>query len=493
MSWIEASPHLTHVHVTPISLPLLTSSLSAAPSLVNLTSLGCILLEATNASFWGPLLSVLEAKGAVGRNGRIHTLSVCIDVDDMEPDGILTSLRALATAIRRLAGEGIWAADSQVTAIPVTSWEDHIMANVVNQRDHGADSTAAQSSSSAAAVCEPSVGGGRRAPLFPNMVLTDDHDDDASGEMADKKPTQRPFQLLVCTPDSFDERLLRLDLKAFDVLPKKIVREMARVAESMKVKTVSVAAPAAARGSFGDYVFESLTQLIIKDSLLTNGMLPSLLATPCNRFPRLRIVFIMTPSIHLVREGGVRELLEPAKGQVEKIIVALTDFPSRYDTSYGTGQPPPSEAAPGLLAQLALESLDVTGHVDKVVLDFMPAQPIGAFRPETCPINHLFATPELAARLPPIKALIISTPYCVHDRFGSVQTDFIMTVINNTCRLMTVQFGEEVTQHLVVGSPHLLRHSPAYLASAAVDDALTSAGSPFVVVRTDDNTLTLER
>mmetsp|Transcript_19355 Transcript_19355/g.55511 ORF Transcript_19355/g.55511 Transcript_19355/m.55511 type:complete len:82 (-) Transcript_19355:902-1147(-) len=47
-------------------------------------------------------------------------------------------------------------------------------------------------------------------------------------------------------------------------------------------------------------------------------MLPSLLATPCNRFPRLRIVFIMTPSIHLVREGGVRELFEPVKGQLKK-------------------------------------------------------------------------------------------------------------------------------------------------------------------------------
>ncbi|CEM29367.1 unnamed protein product [Vitrella brassicaformis CCMP3155] len=490
MSWIEASPHLTHLHVRLFGLPFFTYFLSAAPSLTNLTSLGCILLTETNPSSWEPLLSVLEAKGAVG---RIETLGVCLDVVGLEPDGILTILRALDTAIRRLAGLGISAADTQVTAIPVTSWDDNIMTNVVNQPHHQVDSGASQSSSSAAAVCEPSVGGGRRAPLFPNMVPTNDHDDDASGEMADKKPAQRPFKLLVYVPSSFDERLLRLDLTDTDVLAKKIIREMARVAESMKVKTVSGAAPAA-RGSFGNYVFESLTELTIEDSLaVTNGVLPSLPAAPCNRFPRLQSVDFLLPSIHLVREGGVRELVAPVKGQLKRAILCLADFPSRYDTSYGTGQPPPSEAAPGLLAQLALECLDVTGHVDQVGLSFLPTQPIGAFRPETCPINHPFTTPELAARLPSTKKLVVSIPYCVHDRFGDVQTDFIMTVINNTPDPERVIFSEDVTQDLVSFNQLQVRHSPAYLASGAVDGALASAGSPFVVVKTDDTELTLEQ
>ncbi|CEM20461.1 unnamed protein product [Vitrella brassicaformis CCMP3155] len=455
MSWIKASPHLSHVHVTPISLPLLTSSLSAAPSLVNLTSLGCILLKWTDASSWEPLLSVLEAKWAMGANGRIHTLGVCLEMDDMEPDGILTSLRALAAAIQRLAGVGISAADTQVTAIPkVAPWNDHILSDGVNPPHQQVDSVAVPSSSSAAAACEPSVGGGRRAPLFPNMVPTDDHDDDnASGEMADAKPPQRPFRLFVRMPSGFDDRLLRLGLTASDVLPKKIVREMARVAKSMKVKTVSSTAPA---GSFDDYVFESLTELTIQDSLLTDGVLPSLPAAPCSRFPRLQSVTFVLPSVHL---------------------------------------PPPREAAPALLAQLALECLDTIGHVNEVALVFVPAQldDIEAFRPQTCPINHLFTTPELAARLPSIKELFITTPYCVHGRFGDVQLDFITAVTHNTPGLKKVAFSERVTEQLASERTHPLRHSPAYLASAAVDGALASAGSPFVVVKTDGTELSLER
>jgi len=492
MRWIGASPHLTHLHMINLPLHYLPSALSAAPSLANLTSLGCILLT-TDDSDWQPLLSVLETKGAIGRNGRIDTLGVYFAVEGMEPDGILTSLRALDTAIQRFAGVGVSAADTHVTAIPIASWEDHIMTNVISQPHHQAGSSgAAPSFSSAAAACEPPVGGGRRAPLFPNMVSRADDDNDASGEMADRQPTQRPFKLLVYVPSEFDDNLLRLPLTASDVLPKKIVREMARVAKSMKVKTVSSTAPA---GSFDDYVFESLTELTIQDSLLTDGVLPSLPAAPCSRFPRLQSVTFVLPSVHLVREGGVRELLEPAKGQVEKIIVALTDFPSRYDTSYGTGQPPPREAAPALLAQLALECLDTIGHVNEVALVFVPAQldDIEAFRPQTCPINHLFTTPELAARLPSIKELFITTPYCVHGRFGDVQLDFITAVTHNTPGLKKVAFSERVTEQLASERTHPLRHSPAYLASAAVDGALASAGSPFVVVKTDGTELSLER
>ncbi|CEM26317.1 unnamed protein product [Vitrella brassicaformis CCMP3155] len=411
----------------------------------------------------------------------------------MEPDGILTTLRALATAIHRLAGVGISAADTHVTAVPEASWNDYILASVVNQTRQQVDSVAAvRSSSSAAAACEPAVGGGRKASLFPNMVPRDDHGDDASGE-ADKKPTKRPFQLLVLTPASFDQQLLRLELTSSDVLAKKIIREMARAAESMVVETVSSAAPAADRGSFRDYVFESLSLLTIEESVdIPDAVLPSLPATPYSRFPRLKTVCFEVPSIHLIRQGGVRELLAPIKGQLEKIIVALTDVPSGYDTSYGTGQPPPREAAPGLLAQLTLECLDTIGHVDQVVLIFMPDDDdIKAFLPQMSPLYHLFTTPNLAARLPPIRQLIINTPYCVHDRFGDVRLEFITAVTDNTRGPQRVIFSEGYTQELL--SPHLLRQSPAYLSSAAVDEALASAGSPFVVVKSDDNTLTVGR
>ncbi|CEM26479.1 unnamed protein product [Vitrella brassicaformis CCMP3155] len=506
MRWIGASPHLTHLHMINLPLHYLPSALSAAPSLANLTSLGCILLT-TDDSDWQPLLSVLETKGAIGRNGRIDTLGVYFAVEGMEPDGILTSLRALDTAIQRFAGVGVSAADTHVTAIPIASWEDHIMTNVISQPHHQAGSSgAAPSFSSAAAACEPPVGGGRRAPLFPNMVSRADDDNDASGEMADRQPTQRPFKLLVYVPSEFDDNLLRLPLTASDVLPKKIVREMARVAESMEVKAVSSTASAAARGSFGDYVFESLTELTIHESVavpVTSGVLPSVPAVPYSRFPSLsKRVLFKFPSFHLLREGGVRELLAATKGQLEKITVTLTDFPSRYDTSYGTGQPPPREAAPGLLAQLTLECLDASGHVDELVLAFFPntwpvppAGAVGAGLLHRSPIYHLFATPELAARLPPIKQLTLSTPYCVHDRFGNVQMDFIMDVINNTPELKKVEISEVLTALMQNAHFGLLRHFPAYLASAngAVDEALASAGSPFVVVRADDTRLTLER
>ncbi|CEM26337.1 unnamed protein product [Vitrella brassicaformis CCMP3155] len=503
-SWVKASPHLSHLHVTPFPLPHLTSSLSAAPSLAGLTSLGCIDLTATDASSWQPLLSVLESKGAVGRNGRIHTLGVCIDVEDMEPNGILTSLRALATAIHRLAGVGISAAVPHVTVIPDVSvipgapraWDDHIMANVINH-PRQVDSVAARPSSSAAAACEPSVGGERRAPLFPNMVPTDDHDG-ASGEMVDKRPTQRPFQLLVKTSPLFDDRLLRLGLTASDALPRKIIREMARMARSMVVKAVSIAAPATGSGSFGDYVFESLDNLTICGSpAITNCVLPSLPAAPRSRFPRLETVCFKSPSIRLIRQGGVRELLMPVRGQLTRTRIELRNTPSSYDTSYGSDDdPPPPEAAPDLLAQLILECLKTTGHVDKVILRFRTIHmlaDIAEFRPQTSPINHLFTTPNLAGGLPPIRELFIETPCCVHDRFGDVQTDFIMAVIRNTPGLKKVEFSDHMTQALVRNlTPHLLRHSPAYLATAAVDEALASAGSPFVVVFSDDTTLCLK-
>mmetsp|Transcript_19355 Transcript_19355/g.55507 ORF Transcript_19355/g.55507 Transcript_19355/m.55507 type:complete len:281 (-) Transcript_19355:480-1322(-) len=188
-------------------------------------------------------------------------------------------------------------------------------------------------------------------------------------------------------------------------------------------------------------------------------------------------------------EGAVRASQGPAQ---KKIIVTLTDTPSRYDTTYGTGQPPPREAAPGLLAQLTLECLDTIGHVDQVVLIFMPDDDdIKAFLPQMSPLYHLFTTPNLAARLPPIRQLIINTPYCVHDRFGDVRLEFITAVTDNTRGPQRVIFSEGYTQELL--SPHLLRQSPAYLSSAAVDEALASAGSPFVVVKSDDNTLTVGR
>jgi len=500
MCWIRASSRLVHLHVKLINIHNLRRALSVVPSLKNLTSLGCALTQGTDALSWQLLLSVLDDKGAIGRNGRIHTLGVCVEVTvpvDEEEAALantLDSLRALDTAIHLLAGVGISAADTQVTAIPIASWEDHIMTNVVNQPHHGI-----QSSSSAAAVCQPSVGGGRRAPLFPNMVPTDDHDDDnASGEMADAKPPQRPFRLFVRMPSGFDDRLLRLGLTASDALPRKIIREMARMARSMVVKAVSIAAPATGSGSFGDYVFESLDNLTICGSpAITNCVLPSLPAAPRSRFPRLETVCFKSPSIRLIRQGGVRELLMPVRGQLTRTRIELRNTPSSYDTSYGSDDdPPPPEAAPDLLAQLILECLKTTGHVDKVILRFRTIHmlaDIAEFRPQTSPINHLFTTPNLAGGLPPIRELFIETPCCVHDRFGDVQTDFIMAVIRNTPGLKKVEFSDHMTQALVRNlTPHLLRHSPAYLATAAVDEALASAGSPFVVVFSDDTTLCLK-
>mmetsp|Transcript_35970 Transcript_35970/g.103353 ORF Transcript_35970/g.103353 Transcript_35970/m.103353 type:complete len:628 (-) Transcript_35970:210-2093(-) len=504
MRWIGASPHLTHLHMINLPLHYLPSALSAAPSLANLTSLGCILLT-TDDSDWQPLLSVLETKGAIGRNGRIDTLGVYFAVEGMEPDGILTSLRALDTAIQRFAGVGVSAADTHVTAIPIASWEDHIMTNVISQPHHQAGSSgAAPSFSSAAAACEPPVGGGRRAPLFPNMVPTDDHDDDnASGEMADAKPPQRPFRLFVRMPSGFDDRLLRLGLTASDVLPKKIVREMARVAKSMKVKTVSVAAPAAARGSFGDYVFESLTALHLWSwPTLTLPPLPPLppLASAGpgvrpSRFPQVTKMGLelRLSSMAALEASGIKPFLSEVEGQVVNLCViteapqhdgdGVSDVEARIGTARG-------------MAEVLIECIRTLGvsQLERLAWEHAAnSEREIASLPSACyPQHQLFTTPALAARLPLIKHLSIGMPYCVHERFGDVRLDFMMAVINNTPGLKKVEFRESVQMPDMMLEGEL-RHSPAYLASAAVDEALASAGSPFVVVKTDDRTLTLER
>ncbi|CEM00074.1 unnamed protein product [Vitrella brassicaformis CCMP3155] len=512
MRWLEHTPHLAHCEVETANALYFITVLRAVPSLKSLTSLGVIDIDDKFAPSLDTFLRLLEDKGAIGRSGHIESLSVLpsfsrVDTDeegqqqeddrDVQRDRVLAALRALAVFVDRIAGSGISAGpNTQVTAIPRSSWYDKVTSKMLKSTAQS-DSTGPAASSSTAAADNSGQTASRKAPLFPNMVPRGDADGASTSQpVAEITTTRRPFQLLIYMPPHFDDKLLRLDLKASDVLPKKIVREMARAAEVMAVEATSSSA-ASGRGSFGDYVFDSLAGLQICDPAeMTDAVLPLLPDAPCSRFPRLQRVFFRFPSFHLIREGGVRQLLSPVKGQLPKAVVFLIDAPSRYDTNYGTtAQPPAREAAPGLLAQLAVECLEATGQVDEVELDFMPVIPdeIDRGLPHTSPFYHLYKTPSLMARLPTMKHLTIDSPYCIHGQLGNLQIDFIMAVITNTHGLQQVTFSERMTGAVHDRYPNRLQHYPAYLASAAVDETLASAGSPFVVVSADDTTLTLKR
>ncbi|CEM00592.1 unnamed protein product [Vitrella brassicaformis CCMP3155] len=492
--WIQASKSLTHVHSCDIDPSDLAEALSAAPSLTHLTTLGCIGIQGTDASSWEPLLSVIEKQGAVGRIeslGIWYNLPVSADTEDLQEDpavyeGIRASLSALEGVVRRLAGRRISAADMEVTAIPVPlgvmasrRWSEHVMANVVRRTPH-VDHNAAQSSASGS-----NQTAGRKGALFPNMVPRDgDGDASGRGAEADSTPTQRPFQLLIYMPGIFDDKLLRLDLTASDVLPRKVIREMARVAPCLHVRS----APShqdALRGSLGDCVFESANclKLLVNQPSHVLPLVPPPLSSRVRRFPKLTVatVHASSPSMEALDTMGIRPFLREVGGPPEEVVIGVGD---------GSLDPQTEMARARGLAEFSVECISEMG-VSRL-RTFALVHCHATTTAEVTVLPHLLTTPRLAARLPPIQLLALASPYCVHDRFGTVQMDFIMSVVNSTPGLQRVVF-KSMTEIVESQLPGRLWHYRAYLATAAVDEALASAGSPFVVVSADDITLTLAR
>ncbi|CEM33002.1 unnamed protein product [Vitrella brassicaformis CCMP3155] len=479
-SWVSGCS-LAYLDVPNLEAPSMLRVLRSLSSVRQLTAFGVLEMgdpvEVTEVGEW------LEEQGVGGGKGRVEAVLCRFNI---EPSLYLANASALSGLIGRVAGEGI-------SPDPA----DAIVAILPPNPSHGDPNDPPPS--------QPR----NRYPIAQHLfeVPAGDpiaHDTphlfDRSHSRGVKK---RPFTVALDRPEFVDD-MLRVDWRRSDALGLRIAQELARHSRRLDITPVGegdVARDVMQKGTFGGFVFESVTSLTITGQheggteyiLPAMPPLPSSPAPSCPspspsaRFPRIHELHLFCPVEHMLSDqGGLQPILHEVRGRIRSLHVTQRDVLAHAADANWHGLP--VALASVMLRCLkavhspALESLEHSFEA----MDALEHSPFYLPFYRRSPIYQLYMTPSLVAELPPIPSLKLEMPYSVFDSSGKIQLDLILAVVSKTPGLRRVEFIEKrlVTWtspegYLAIG-PSKDRY-PSYLATTAVDEALAAAGSPFVV------------